>query len=280
MNFTNRLGVFAALGFGLLVACSSEEDGSTPQLRTGASNGSAATGTGASSSGGGNVGLSGGGASTDEQAKSCTVPSDCDDHNECTTDTCVHEGEFAHCENKLTNTSGTCASEGNVIDPIDPACASSDNPPSVFPPFVPLKAPDVPATCKNGFELNQAKASSVYTLTSKTAQGSRAITLDVDFATYLVPDGMTITGVDGNGQTYTLLDTCRLQTWTAGDPTKGAARPPDETIRQFHIDVRAGTKQLKVTFGLTVSPMYVRILGLCDFNVTQFTSAGRWVAVP
>ena len=110
----------------------------------------------------------------------------------------------------------------------------------------------------------------VYTLSSNTPAGSRAITLDVDFATYLEPDGVLITGVDGQGNTYTLLDTCRIQTWAWEDPTEGLSRPPDDSIRQFRVDVRQGTTQLTFDFGGVVSPMYLQVLGLCDFNVTPF----------
>ena len=177
------------------------------------------------------------------------------------------------------------------LPPIDMACMSAPmcntGLPSVFPPYVPLLPPSVPTNCSNGFELGDAHTCGgggggtvSYTIQANTASGSRAITLDVDFATYLEPDGVLITGVDGSGNTYTLLDTCRIQTWTQADPTGGTHRPPDETIRQFRIEVTQGTKQLTFNFGGVVSPMYIQVLGLCDFDLPQFSQARWWQAVP
>lgn len=53
-------------------------------------------------------------------------------------------------------------------------------------------------------------------------------------------------------------------------------RPTDETIRQFRLPVR----QLIFDFGPVTSPMYMRVVGLCDFDVTPFTYAAWWEAVP
>jgi hypothetical protein len=103
--------------------------------------------------------------------------------------------------------------------------------------------------------------------------------LDVDLATYLEADGVTITGVDASGNEYTLMDTCRIQTWTQGDPTGGTSRPPDETIRQFFLPLKAGTKSLTFDFSLVRSPMYLQVLGLCDFDVTAFSGATTWQTV-
>jgi hypothetical protein len=150
----------------------------------------------------------------------------------------------------------------------------------VFPPATPLLPPDVPSGCTNGFEIGDATPGSKYTLMAKTTMGSRAIVLDVDFATYLQADGVVITGVGPSGSTYTLLDTCRLQTSTTGDSTGGKSRPADDTIRQFRIQVEQGTTQLTFDFTGVFSPMYIQVLGLCDFNVTQDTAATWWQAVP
>ena len=104
---------------------------------------------------------------------------------------------------------------------LEPACGSlarafvDPTPPwSTYAPYVPLVPPSVPASCANGFELGDATTggSTVYNLPSTKPGGAAAITLDVDFATYLEPDGVVITGVDASGATYTLLDTCLLYT--------------------------------------------------------------------
>jgi len=166
------------------------------------------------------------------------------------------------------------------LQPIDPACTGGGPVASVYPPYVPLFPPDVPASCANGFELGDATPGSVYTLVSDRVGGAAAITLDVDFATYLEADGILIGGQNADGSSYTLMDSCRLQTWSSGDPTGGRSRPPDQTIRQFHISVPAGTTQLEFNFGGVVSPMYLQVLGLCDFTVTPFPDAVWWQAVP
>jgi hypothetical protein len=171
--------------------------------------------------------------------------------------------------------------EGGVgLPPIDPQCTPGAFNLPDFPPYTPLAPPDVPATCSNGFEIGDASIGSTYTLDAKTAAGAAAIVLDVDFATYLQADAVVITGTDASGSTYTLLDTCRLQTSTSGDPTGGRSRPPDQTIRQFRIQVKPGTTKLTFDFTGVVSPMYIQVLGLCDFNVTTFSSATWWQAVP
>ncbi len=165
------------------------------------------------------------------------------------------------------------------LPPIDPACAAGSST-STFPPFVPLVPPDEPAGCGNGFELGDATHGSTYTLATNQPAGSESMTLDVDFATYEKADGVIITGVYADGTSYTLLDTCRLQTSTSGDPTGGQTRPPDETIRQFRLTLEAGTMKLIVDFGGVVSPMYIQVLGLCDFTVAPFSHAVSWQTVP
>lgn len=165
-----------------------------------------------------------------------------------------------------------------VLDPIDPVCVYNANAPAVYPPYVPLYPPDVPAACDTGFQLNDAHDGSVYTIDAK-AGGAAAITLDVDYATYVEPNGLVITGIDGSGSTYTLMDSCRLQTWTQADPSGGDTRPLDVTIRQFHVPVRAGTTQLAFTFH-GGSPMYLQVVGLCDFDVTSFASCRSWRTAP
>lgn len=177
---------------------------------------------------------------------------------------------------------GPDASRG--LPPVDMTCPGScpfGQLTPAFPPFVRLLPPDVPASCSNGFQMggvNGGCGRSTYTLVSTRAGGANAITLDVDFATYLAPDGVTVTGVDAAGRTYTLMQTCRLQTSTASGPS--TSRPSDDTIRQFRLPVRAGTRQLDFDFGAVTTPMYIQVLGLCDFSVRPFTRASWWQAVP
>jgi hypothetical protein len=246
----------------------------------------------------GRLGNGGAGDASGARPSVCSTDADCNTHDACVAFACenVSSGELHQGQCVYTPVdSGACAApvpDAGVdagppammvgLPPIDPACMSSQNLPSTYPPYVPLVPPSVPASCANGFELGDATTggSTVYNLPSTKPGGAAAITLDVDFATYLEPDGVVITGVDASGATYTLLDTCRIQTWTSGDPTGGLTRPPDETIRQFRIHVTAGTKSLKVDFGGVVSPMYIQVLGLCDFDVSPFSEDVSWSAVP
>ena len=171
-----------------------------------------------------------------------------------------------------------------VQPPIDPTCPSTcplNGVAPIFPAAAPLVAPDVPLSCSNGFEMGGATGGcgrATYALHAIRPGGSRGITLDVDFATYLVPDAVLVTGIDATGVRYTLLQTCRLQTSFVGGPSN--MRPGDDTIRQFRLDVRPGTTELDFDFGAVTSPMYIRVLGLCDFAVTPFAAAAWWRAVP
>ncbi len=221
--------------------------------------------------------------------RSCSSDADCNAAGSCATYVCPPasgEVRVRTCVFASESDAGSCRDSGVPVDagtlglpPIDPGCTAGGLLLPVFPPATPLLPPDVPSTCANGFEIGDATIGSSYTLMSKSSKGAAAITLDVDFATYLQADGVVVTGTGPSG-TYTLLDTCRLQTATMGDPTGGMSRPPDDTIRQFRIAVEQGTTELTFDFGGVVSPMYIQVLGLCDFNVTQDTAATWWQAVP
>ncbi len=178
----------------------------------------------------------------------------------------------------------TLAPEAGIQPAIDTRCPGTcplGGVPAVFPPATPLARPDVPAICATGFELGGPSGGcgrATYTIHTTRSAGARAITLNVDFATYLVPDAVTVTALDGAGMRYTLLETCRLQTSILGGPSD--RRPGDDTIRQFRLAVRDGTRQLDFDFGAVTSPMYLRVLGLCDFAVTPYADAVWWQSVP
>jgi hypothetical protein len=151
-------------------------------------------------------------------------------------------------------------------NPIDTACAGDQNvdaPQLLVPKWTPL-APTVPDDCLVGFEMNRLEQH-VHTLQS--AAGSRAITLEVDIATYTASDAIRISAVDGNGNATILIDTCRMRTAEYGDPTGGTTRPPEDSIRDFRTNLPAGTKQLVIDNTNASTPTYVRVLGLCDFSM-------------
>jgi hypothetical protein len=121
-----------------------------------------------------------------------------------------------------------------------------------------------------------------YVIHAATPAGAQALTLDLDFATYTAPDGLLITGVDGNCKPYVLFDSCRLKTadQAEGAYTDGMARPQDIALRQFHLTLKPGTSQLTFDFSRVVSPMYVQVLGLCDFALPPAPSVGWFALVP
>jgi hypothetical protein len=164
---------------------------------------------------------------------------------------------------------------------VDPTCSVADA--SVeYPPYVPLYAPDVPATCANGFEVCDAEGAPVYVIHSTSPAGSEGLTLDLDFATYVAPDGLLITGVGACNTEYVLFDSCRISTApdAEGTYTNGMERPTDTAIRQFHLTLLPGTTQLTFDFSRVTSPMYFQILGLCDFALPPTPGVGWFSLVP
>jgi hypothetical protein len=308
-----------AVFFGLLAACSAGDDSSGGPgggTRDGGSGADVQAVGDAPSNVVDAVSLGDGGM---DDSLLCLTTADCPNNNPCATPRCEITGEIGQCVydpmsdgtscSAGTACGGTCMGgichaatceprDGGVRDRRDAGTTGGDMPPPVdtvcdatcpldtrqtpiFPPFVSLAPDDVPATCHNGFQLGGARGGcgvAVYTLHSRNPAGASAITLDVDFATYLVPDGVTVTGIDATGSTYTLMATCRLQTYSSGGPS--TSRPMDAMIRQYRIDVRPGTTQLTFDFGQVTSPMYMRVVGLCDFDVTPFANAAWWEAVP
>lgn len=199
----------------------------------------------------------------------CMTDADCNDDNPSTTDKCyISGGEFP----THTCVYSQCSGPDCVLNPIDTACNDSsqwggkDLP---IAPYVPLSPPSVPAECHNGFQTSNRAGSESIILHSLKLEGSRKITLDIDLATYTMGDGITIVGVDSCGKEYVLFETCRIRT---GDKSVSAytkpdqPRPDDIAIRQFKAELRAGTTELRVDFSRVVSPMYLQVLGLCDFE--------------
>jgi len=154
----------------------------------------------------------------------------------------------------------------NPQNPVDTACAGDMNvsaPQLLVPKWTPL-APTVPATCLRGFEMNRFEQG-IHSLAS--AHASLAITLEVDIATYTASDAIRISAIDGSGNETILVDTCRMRTAEYADPTGGTVRPPEDSIRDFRVDLPAGTKELVIDNTYAQTPTYIRVLGLCDFDM-------------
>jgi hypothetical protein len=131
------------------------------------------------------------------------------------------------------------------------------------PKWTPL-APMVPASCLIGFEMNNLAA---HTLSLSSAGGSHQPVLEVDLATYTAADAIRMTAIEADGSERVLLDTCRMRTAEYSDPTEGRTRPPEDSIRDYRIDLNYGTKQIVIDSSNALSPTYIRILGLCDFDI-------------
>jgi hypothetical protein len=71
-----------------------------------------------------------------------------------------------------------------------------------------------------------------------------------------------------------------VQTATYSDPTGGCTRPPDDSIRQLKVTLRAGTTALKVDVSGSCTPIYLRVRGLCRFDVKPFYAGCGFRAVP
>jgi hypothetical protein len=181
---------------------------------------------------------------------------------------------------KTTQPSEEDADQPDVLRAIDPECANgaTKSTETVFPPFLNLVDPVLPSDCTAGFEMNNLRQSSIVV---QSASGSRSIDLAIDIATYRAPDDIRVVAVNGSGQQKLLLHTCRMQTWDQSDPTDGSYRPVDETIRQFHVRLPAGTKSLHVDNSLASTPTYIRIKGLCDFSLSSPSQnlGARWRVV-
>jgi hypothetical protein len=163
---------------------------------------------------------------------------------------------------------GPCpdAAIGDPRDPIDAACTGHQAVPNqalFVPKWGPL-APTVPADCLRGFEINRLEQ---HTYSISAIQGSRAITLEIDIATYNVADAIRISASDGAANETILVETCRMRTSMYEDPTGGTTRPPEDSIRDYRVPLPAGSKVLRVDNTKASSPTYVRILGLCDFEI-------------
>jgi hypothetical protein len=164
----------------------------------------------------------------------------------------------------VTTSSGSPSSSTGAVN-VCPAGCSAGTP--YFPAAVPLQPPAVPASCSSGFEMNNLSTS--FGATALSPNGAAGGTLDVQIATYLKPDHIRITGIDASNNGYVLVDTCELQTADYGDPTDGCGRPPDDSIRQYTVTVTPGTKSLTVDVTGACTPYYVRVLGLCEFDVVS-----------
>ena len=282
-GFVVMLAVTA--GIGIVAACGTA---SAPNLGAGGSKpiaGSSSSESQGSSGAGGELGIDAGGSWGNDSGSdagcgmqpisACQTDTDCDDGDPTTTDVCTVESAGSEFPTRVCLHIACDGGAECAMQAVDPGCSVADAG-VVYPPSIPVAPPDVPQDCKSGLEICDAKGAPNYVIHSKSSMGSRGITLDLDFATYTAPDGLLITAVGLDCKPYILFDTCRVKTSGKAESsyTNGMMRPKDEAIRQFHLDLHPGTTELTFDFSRVVSPMYVRVLGLCDFELPSAAGVG------
>jgi hypothetical protein len=160
-----------------------------------------------------------------------------------------------------------------INEPIDLACQSGANPASdeiVYPDKIELLF-ELPDSCLTGFEMNRLRKNtySIEVDQSIFPHGTQARILELDLATYVAPDKIKIYGVNADGSEYLMLDSCRLQTATYGDPTDGKVRPPEDSIRSYRLELRENTRSLRFDFSAVNTPTYLKVMGLCEFDLSR-----------
>jgi hypothetical protein len=198
--------------------------------------------------------IAGGGDPPKSPGGPVAVDGSCSSNSDCAAGTHCSGGEL-----------GTCTADG--------ACENDpNNPNTVFPPKWPPLPPTVPESCRSGFEMNGPyefiPEPSYEIFTRDTTAGSQDLTLELDLATYQAPDGLEIDAERTNGERYVLFDSCMLQTSDYPDPTDQQSRPPEDSIRDFRIHLKEGTVKLHFNFSRATTPMYIKVTGLCDFDIT------------
>lgn len=181
----------------------------------------------------------------------------------------------------LSPVDNTCASGTPISIPVENLelhCRSDANAPAhyisngfahfLFPKKNPIPQ-SVPASCLRGFEVNNLKENSV-TIRSLASTGTtRRMTLEVDFATYVAPDGSRLIAKNADGSETVVFDSCHMRTACYGDPTSGQKRPYEDSIRSFLVDLPRGTVSLTLDHENASTPTYMRILGLCEFDLSR-----------
>jgi hypothetical protein len=158
--------------------------------------------------------------------------------------------------------------------PVDPTCSKTNlEYATVFNGYV-MSVPKwdepaytVPNTCLSGFEVNDEQFPNGITLLTTDPLGANGRTLELDYATYTAPNMMKITGVLLDGSTYSLFESCVLRTWKNSHPTS-TTRPCEGTIRAFRPVLKQDTVKLIIE-PRGITPYYIRMLGLCDFNLSN-----------
>lgn len=129
---------------------------------------------------------------------------------------------------------------------------------------LPLTLPD---SCVLGFELNSPLPEKLLSYQSLDFLGSKERILEFDYASYLPPSAIRITGTRLNGERYVLFESCSVRSEIAPAGSK-KSRPCETHIRNYRLLLKSNTVKLQFE-AVKNTPFYVRLLGLCDFNLSQ-----------
>jgi hypothetical protein len=131
-------------------------------------------------------------------------------------------------------------------------------------------APAVSSTCSSGIEVNNLIGGKYTISTSSGAATTTTREAWIDFATYTAPDSIDIYVLDAYSHSTLIFSQCTVATADYG--CGGViGTPPSDSIRQYRLQIPAGTKKIIFDYTKTVSPFYLRMYGLCDFNRSSWT---------
>lgn len=94
--------------------------------------------------------------------------------------------------------------------------------------------------------------------------------IELDYASYLEPDDLEIRAFNVKGDSTVLFRQCRISTGPLVENEymkTPFTRPADESIRDFRIVIPTGTSRLQIKPLKSESPFYIRMKGLCNFDI-------------
>ncbi len=133
------------------------------------------------------------------------------------------------------------------------------------------------------FTLQRGSSNPVYAVTAEipaTAPLAQAQQVTVSLATYEGADDIRLSAYV-SGAWADIFAPGKISTWTNGDPTNGTTPPPASTIRTFTAMIPQGAEKVKLDASRARTQFYLKVSGLCGFNVASAVVAnsavnGEW----
>lgn len=179
------------------------------------------------------------------------------------------------CQSGYHIENGSCLPDGNGGK--DAVCRKGAHASFFVEKWAPL-ASTLPSTCQNGVEIWNVKMNNQVVLKSSSAAGTAADRqIDLDYATYKAANTSRITAILADGSSQEIFHPCLISTHADVESkclTSGAgSRPIDPAIRDFRIVIPKGTVELRIVGLDNDTPWYLKIKGLCDFNLSGMSTA-------